>query len=228
MIKNIIKEVFESDLSGFFDCDCYSKAAGDFGYTVFCVTSHYGNYSSGINEKDFQNITNEFDNIMGDIDSIGYYYKSIKEVMKDYNIPYSPNRAHELKNLANIRDYIDQITTYLSIKTGKKWENQAARGYSQGDYADIIFCADHYESKDISVIGDMFLGCGKEYSITWLNDDGSEGETVYGYYVADSEAWRDQDIKTLVCSYAGLNPDTTQLQLIENIKTAYIPEYRTV
>lgn len=232
MIKNIIKEVYESDLSGFFDCDCYSKAAGDFGYTVFCVTSHYGNYSSGINEKDFEDITKELDYIINDISEVldgnKYYYKSIKEIMSDYKIPYTPKRAHELKNLVYMTDYVEQITAFLSIKTGDIWKSKAARGYCQGDYADIIYNTKYYEDRTASIIGDMFLGCGREYSITELDNDGNELDTIYGYYVSDTEATNYEDIKTVVCSYEGLDPEKTQLQVVENVSCVYVPTYRTV
>lgn len=221
MTAYTIREEFNPDFSNYFDCDLYSKAAGDYCFTVFGVTGDYGRFSSDLNADDFKAITGELDNIMNDIDDVGYYYNSVKEVMADYGITYSPKKAHMLKELANISDSVKQLCVYLTVKTGRPWTTRAARGYSQGDYADMIYCSDFYTEHDIDIVADLYMGCAKEFSIT-----DSDNDTVYGYFVADCQAHTNNDYKTIVCNMADLDPDNVIMELIDDVKTITVPSYR--
>lgn len=233
-IKYIVKEVMDTDFSFYFDCDCYSKAAGDYNFTVFCVSNdrrgYCNNYSSGINGTDFNYVVSDLDAVIDEIDTLlnyesGYSYKNIKEIMLDYDLNYNPHNAHKLKTILDI-DYIDAITMFLSMRTGNTWKRKSVCGYCQRDYTDVIYCSDRYSEKSAQVIGEIYLGCGKEFSITFLDETGKETETVYGYYVADCEYTTDAELKELICSYEGIEPEQTRLELIENVRTVYTPSYR--
>lgn len=235
-IKYIVKEVYNTDNSFYFDCDCFSKAAGDYNYTVFCVTSDYYGYNhhyySGINTDDFKSLTDDLDAVIDEVDTLlnyesGYSYKNMKELMLDYDIEYSPKAAHDLKSIIDI-DYIDALTMFLSMRTGKSWKKKSVCGYCQGDYTDVIYCDEHYTEKAAQIIGEIYLGCFKEFSITFLDEQEQEKEpeTVYGYYVADCQWIHEEEIKDIICSQEGIEPEQTRLEIIENVSCQYVPSYR--
>ncbi len=231
----IVKEVFEPDFSMYFDCDCYSSAAGNYNYNVFCITNdrrgYCNHYTSGINEKEFKYITDDIDAITDELDDIinGFStgYKNVKELMKDYDIEYNPRAAHEFKNLLEL-DFVDSVCLYLTLKTGKKWDSIGVCGYCQGDYVNVIYCEDYYNEKSARIIGELYMGCGKEFSITFLNEAGEENNTVYGYYVADCEYMNDSELKSIVCGMEGIDPEKAQFELIENVSTIYSPTYKVI
>ena len=233
MGKYIFEEVFESDLSGFFYGDGYSEAAGDYCYNVFPVLDdgrgYSYNYWSAINEEAFKDLTREMDNVINEADDLvnnWSYYKNIREIMLDYHLPYNSHNAHKIKEMIDNDDYIECLCDYLKIKTGKKWEAVSVRGYCQGDYTEVIYCTEFYTDHSAEVVGEMVLGCGKEYHFISLDDNGEEIEDVYGYYIADCEAWDDEDVKKILCGYEGLNPDDVELRTVDNYKTVTIPSYR--
>lgn len=222
MTEAIIRGVYQSDLTGFFDTDAYSKEAGDFGYTIFCVNYDRGEYTSGINETDFEDIKKEMNNFMCDYEE-NYH---ISKILKDYGIIDNPENRRKTKELFEITG-VEKIVGFLEIKTGKRWNVKECRGYCQGDYTEVIYCIDFYDTHSIDVIGDMYLGCGKEFSITFLDEQEKETDTICGYYVADSEAWKDEDIKKIVCEYEGLNPDNVTLELVDGVTYTTNISYRT-
>lgn len=226
--KYIIKEVAAPDFSFYFDGDMFSKEAGNFGYTVFCITSdYYGynhHYNSGINKNDFEIITREMEQIIEEVCDIAAgcgCYKNIKELMLDYGMKYNPRNAHILKGLTDV-DYIEGLCSFLTVKTGRPWASRTARGYCQGDCVDVVYCEDFYTDHAIDIIGELYLGCGKEFSITFDKDD-----TFFGYFVADCEAWTDADYKKIVCGMEGINPDESIIEMIEGYSTITTPIYRT-
>lgn len=232
-IAHIIREVFEPDFSFYFDCDCFSKAAGDYNFTVFCVSNdrrgYCNNYSSGINATDFNYIKSDLDAVIDEVDNIinGYScgYNNIKEIMKDYDLNYNPHNAHLLKGIIDL-DYVDALTLLLTLRTGKSWKCLQVCGYCQGDYTDVVYCSEKYDDKTARIIGELYLGCGKEFSFTFLDENGEETETVYGYYVADCEYTSDEELKQVICSYEGIEPEQARLELIENVRAVYTPSYR--
>ena len=228
MSRYIIRECNNPDFSFYFDGDVFSEAGGNYCYTLFCVTSHYGRYSSGINGNAFKDISNEMDSVLEEIDGLcnGWSdYENIKEIMKDYSLPYSPRKAHELKELLDLSDYIERLCGYLTIKTGHKWDSKEARGYCQGDYVEVVYCKDFYTNETIDIIGDLYFGCGKEFCI--IDNEESDINTVYGYYVADCQGYQPDDYLRIVCEQEGIEPKEATLELIENIQTIYNPVYAT-
>ena len=233
-IKYIVKEVMDTDFSFYFDCDCYSKAAGDYNFTVFCVNterySYNTRYTSGINGTDFNYVVSDLNAVIDEIDTLlnyesGYSYKNIKEIMLDYDLNYNSHNAHKLKTILDI-GYIDAITMFLSMRTGKSWKSLQVCGYCQGDYTDVVYCSEKYDDKTARIIGELYLGCGKEFSITYLDENGEETDTIYGHYVADCEYITDAELKELICSNEGIEPEQTRLELIESVSTVYTPSYR--
>ena len=142
--------------------------------------------------------------------------------MKDYNIPYSPRSAHALKGLIEIDNYIEQLCAYLTIKTGKAWTTRTCRGYCQGDYVEVVYCEKFYTDHEIDIIGDMYLGCGKEFSIEF-----PDNETVYGYFVADCQGYTEADYLSIICEQEGIEKEKAILETIDHIETVYNPVYKT-
>lgn len=98
-----------------------------------------------------------------------------------------------------------------------------------GDRHTAVFNAEAWEC------GEIWLGCGKEFCVIDVEDyaedeDGeatyTETDSVYGYIVADSQAWRDEDYKRLVCEWAGINEEETRLEMIDGSHVCTTYSYR--
>ena len=225
--RYIIREVYEPDFEFYFDDDGFSSRGGIYGYNIFPILSDYRGYCShyhaAINDDEFKKLDEELNNIIDEIynlDNSYSRYKNVKEIMEDYNLTYNPKNAHTLKEMLSDNYYLDHLTDYLTIKTGEKWACIPVTGYCQGDFTNVIYCEKYYTEKDARVVGEMVLGCAKEFSITFVNEGETEenADTVYGYFVADCEAWKDEDYKKIVCGYEGIDPekDNVTLEMIEN------------
>lgn len=231
-MKNIIREVSDPDFEFYFDGDCFNKYSGDYNNTLFIITSDYYGYShhyySALNKEDFEDLKKDVSYCLTDvedkIDGYNDYFKSVKEIMEYYNLPYNPTNCKKLKDLANGEDFESPKTlaAYLSIKTGKKWDTYVSRGYCQGDYAEIVFCRDNYKEDDLNIISDMYWGMGKEFCILF---DGDEDNAVYGYYIADCEYRTNEDLKTYFCKMEGFEEDETVLEMISGSRTYTKYEY---
>jgi len=51
-------------------------------------------------------------------------------------------------------------------------------------------------------------------------------DSCYGYIVADCQARRDEDYKKIVCEWAGIAEDETQLEMIDSYTTYTHANYR--
>ncbi len=134
-----------------------------------------------------------------------------------------------LKEWAKHADTSDTetIAGFLTITTGKTWTVDSARGYCQGDYVKMVYCPEHYKD-GVKHYGEIWLGAGTEFSIIFLNETGEEDYTVYGYIVADSQAWKEEDCKKLICEWAGIPEDETRLEMIDSYRTVTKYTYRAV
>lgn len=233
-----------NDLSYAFEDDGLTERGGDWNYNLFIVSNDgWGRYS-GFNIDEYKRVRNEAENIMDDFGQVigreslyaGWTYKSYKEVMENYGIPYNPRKCHALKEWAKSADKLDadDIAEYLSITTGKKWNRIGVCGYCQGDYVDVVYCEDYHENP--KYYGECWLGCAREYGVIevenyGLDDDGEpaydEVDSCYGYIVSDSQAWREEDVKRLVCEWAGIPVEETVLELIESSSVHRTYHYRT-
>ena len=198
----------------------------DFNKTVFFVPNRE---YCGYNAEKWEEIANKADNIIdGFMEMGGKYatYDNYKECMEDNDIAYNPHKCRLLKEwVASDPDtrYPETVARFLSIVTGRAWDLTTAKGYCQGDYSVCVFCASEYTKKEIDIFCDYYMGCFREFCVIFLDENGEEEDTVYGYYVTDSEAFRDEEYKKAVCEMERISEDDARLEMIdgETIRTEY-------
>lgn len=244
MIKNIIREVAPEacDFSLYFDCDGLSGHGDEYYNNLFIVSrDRWGRIDGGINTEEYERVQREAENIIDSFERVGggmYDFISYKEAMEYVGVPYNSRKCHALKEWAKTADAYEAeaVAEYLTITTGKKWAVSSAHGYCQGDYVEMVYCPERYPD-GVKNYGEIWLGCGKEFCVIDVEDyqepeeEGgeptyTEGDTVYGYIVADSEAWRDEDYKRIVCEWAGINEAETRLEMIDGQNTYTTYSYR--
>ena len=235
MKKYIVREVepFSADFSFYFDDDWLTEAGGDFCCNLFIVG---GNRISSFNGNVYRDIcdkANEMSEMFDDIANGGYYssfYASYKACMEDNGISYTSKKCHELKEL--LRDFDDNdtesVAEFLNISTNTtSWNVVSATGYCQGDYVEVVFCANFHSRQFAKQCGEVWLGAAKEFCVIDLDENGEEQDACYGYIVSDSEAIYDEDYKRLVCELACIPESETQLEMIDGYSTRTICSYRT-
>ncbi len=216
-----------ADLTFYFDGDTFTENAGGIQYALFPLVADRRNMYPVINRELWEGITSDADELADAFNDVGPHYwnryASYKEAMyyTARGIKYSPTTCHRLKEWSETDDPTspESIAEYLSITTGRPWAVASASGYCQGDYAEIVYCEDIYTEQDAEAAGEIALGAANEYSITTLDDDGNELDTVYGYIIADCQAWRPEDVKRLVCEWGGIDPAEAVLVTIEDSYT---------
>lgn len=221
MKKHIIQEIESDyiDFSIYFDDDGLSEASGDYCNTLFIVPTRQ---SDGLNGEEYQNIVKQAEAILDGFHDVndkwtnGYNsFETYKEVMEYCGIPYTSRKCHLLKEWAKTADIsdTDSIAEFLTITTGKQWSTDSARGYSQGDYVEGVYCTEAYKD-GIQNYLEIWLGRAKEFVVITLDDNGNEIDQCGGYIVAEGEACGPEDIKKLVCDWAGIEVEETDLKLI--------------
>lgn len=251
-IKHIIREVppEDTDFGLYFDDEGLTSAGGDYYNNLFIV--NFDNNASGFNMDEFKRIQNEIENLLEmyiDIvdDSDYKQYSNLGQMLYEHGL------LCDLKNTKRIKAFKDFFTKcnetpskpyssyynkfevfnsemtaeYLTLKTGKKWDTDSARGYSQGDYVAMIYCPEFY-TNGVEHYGEIWLGTGKEFYIIELDENGEEVDTCSGYIIADCQVSTDEDYKKLVCKWAEIPENETQLELIESSKMYIKYSYRTV
>ena len=235
-IKYIIREIppEQCEFSYYFDNDGIREAGGDFCYNLFIIMRDCWNRVSGFQADEYKHISDQLREIAEEIEAgPGEYFRSYKHIMEYYGMKYSPKACHELKQLCTSDDFDeldpDTVAAFLTLKTGKKWTTTSARGYCQGDYCQILYCEDHHKQKDAQAYGEIYLGAGKEFCTIDLDDDGNEIDSCYGYIVADCyvRSWIDEDYKKIVCEWAGISPEETRLEMVDNVSYKAVVSYRT-
>ena len=235
-IKNIIREVpgEQADLSFYFDGDCFSESAGDYGYTLFIV-SRDRFHLSGLNIDEYERVKEQAENVQDGFTDVENGEKhwdgdriTFKEIMQDYSIHYTSHKCHLLREWAKDADtnHTDSIAEYLTIITSHKWETASAYGYCQGDYCEMVYCPEHYPN-GVQAYGEVYLGAAKEFTVIDLDENGEEADSCGGYIVADCEARDDSDYKRLVCEWAGIKPEETRLEMIDGYSVQTVYQYRT-
>ena len=238
-MKNIIRECANPEFEFYFDDDGFNEKGGDWNYTLFILTDDYYGYShhyNGLNIQEYKRIKEQMEAILEgfeDVEDRGNYadfsgFSSYKEAMEWNGIEYNSIKCHRLKEWAKNADVddTDDFADFLTIITGEKWNCIRVNGYCQGDFADVVYCGKYYPGKSAQIAGELYIGCGKEFQVIDVDEDGEETDCVCGYYVADCEAWKDEDIKKIVCEEAGIDPDETQLELIDGYSTHTTYNYR--
>ena len=231
MIKHIIREVNP-------DHAMFNAVFDDDGLTdLFIVHNDNCGRYHGFNIPEFVRIKAMADVIIDGFADVNNKEKdydgrriTYKDVMTEAGIEYNPALCHKLRNWAKDADSNESYTIakFLTITTGNYWGVNRVHGYNQGDYVDVIYNAEEYNNSPYNSIyyGEMWLGCGAEYCVIDIDENGDETNSCYGYFVSDSQAWSDNRIKQLVCDQAGIAIDETQLELIEGYSTVTKCNYR--
>lgn len=239
-MKHLIREIEPecAELGFYFDGDTFKASAGDFCYTLFIVVNEGYGRLSGLNIDEYKEVTQRAGRILDGfnyVDNGGRNYDgsmaTYKQAMEDENIRFNPTTCARLRKWSENanEDKPEDIAAFLTIITGHKWDVSSARGYCQGDYCELVYCTDIYTKQDIDIAGDIYLGCAKEFCVADYNDDGTEyDDAVYGYIVADCQAWTDEDYKRIVCEYAGIEPENTTLEMIDGCSTHTTYSYRAI
>ncbi len=241
-IKYIIREVLpeHTDFSYYFDDDGLTAAGGDYCYNLFIISRDRYGRINGFNIEEYQNLQNEIENLLEmyqDIVNKSNYtqYSSVGAMLFDLGLVSSIHNTHRIKEITEWLKacisvkYDPEETTvkYLTFKTGKQWDTDEAYGYCQGDYVKIVYCPEHYKD-GVKQYGEIWLGAGKEFCVIYLDENGEEDYTVWGYIIANCQAWKDKDYKRLVCEWAGIPEDETRLEMIDSYKTVTQYIYRAV
>lgn len=246
-INYIVREVppEAAELNWVFDDDGLSEAGGDWNYTLFIVSNEGWGRLYGFNIDEYKRIRKDAEDLL---DGFGWVEEkatdydgkriTYKAVMEDNRIPYNPTKCHALKEWAKSADNLDtdDIAAYLTITTGKKWNSIGVCGYCQGDYVEVVYCEDYHENP--KYYGECWLGCAREYCVIDVENykapkdedeeaSYTETDSCGGYIVSDSQAWRDEDIKRLVCEWAGIPEEETVLEMIESTSYHTTYHYRT-
>lgn len=232
MGKFIIREVAPEccDFSSYFDGDGFSAHGGDYCYTLFIVPTCD---DRGFNADEYASVQRQAREILDDFEALrgeGWYapaFGNYKECMEYHGIAYNPRKCHALKQWAKDADEGEpqDIASFLSILTGEKWEVKSVRGYYQGDYAELVYCPKHYDG--VKALGEIWLGCAKEFDVIELDEDGEEIDACGGYIIADCQANSDEDYKRLVCEWADIDEEEATLEMIDGYTTRTVYSYRT-
>jgi hypothetical protein len=197
MAKIIAKEVNPADLdfSYYFDDDGL-KSVGGKNCAVYIVPTDRRR-NAGFNMDEYQEIEQQAQAAIDDF-ADGY---PIDETLKEW---------------AKYADTSDtgSMADYLTITTGEKWVVKSFTGYSQGDYCEVIYCVNHYTPERINEIGNLWLGCGTEFSI----------DNCYGYFVIDELRWQEgEPLRKYLADSYGCEPDELEIYLYdgEHIVTDY-------
>ena len=218
MRKIIAKEVNPAhvDFSFYFEDEGLTNKSGE-----NCAVYIPGDrWHDGFNTEEYKQIIAQAESIIDGFEDVksGYrgYYDSYKAVMLDYGIPYTSRKCHLLKEWAEYANLYDtrDVAEFLTITTGEEWAVKAFRGYSQGDYCEVVYCVNHYTPEHINEIGKFWLGCGTEFCI----DD------CYGYYVPDTIRWQEgETLRKYLADLYGCKPEELEIYLYdgEHVVTDY-------
>ena len=218
--KIIAREVApeDTDFSFYFDGDCFSRRAGDRCYEVYIPGSRR---VGGYNEDEYKDVLNDIENILyeysngeNSITRALEYALSYEEAQR---LTMNTHKLHALKEWAKDADSdkAETVAEYLTILTGKQWETKSFRGYSQGDYCEVVYCKDVYSEESITEIGKMWLGCGSEFEIGEVDKNGDE-DLCRGFFVIDYIRWQEgEELRGALAEMYGCDPGEMQVYLYD-------------
>lgn len=235
MKKHIIREIpdEQADLEYYFEGYGLTEKADDYCDNVFIVSSDRHGVS-GFNIDEYKRIREKAMNILD-----GFF--DVENGYTDYNgdaLTYEMILKDEDINIELKKDLIEWtngketsepviIAEFLSIITGNDWKSIGIHGYSQGDYVDVIYCPKFTLDNTAEILGNVFLGCAKEFVVQDIDGDGYVDDQCFGYIVANCEVNRNEDYKRIVCEQAGIEESETQLELIVDSYTKTLYTYAT-
>jgi len=212
MEKIIAKEVNPAyvDFSLYFYDDSLKSVSGE-NCAVYIIPGDRRRYG-GFNLEEYEEIEEKAKAIINGFRDVSakwpYGYATYKEVMEDNAIPYTSHTCHLLKKWAEYANPYDtsDIAEFLTITTGEEWNVKAFRGYSQGDYCEVVYCVNHYTPEHIEEIGKLWLGCGTEFCI----------DECYGYYVPDTIRWEEGErLRQYLADLYGCEPEELEIHLYD-------------
>lgn len=232
------------------------RSAGGINCEVFVIGDRGDCY---FNKTDYEIIHNEMEALMEEFDNLtdlkdrGYsradinaysYYQSYKEIVNDilkdkrYR-KYSPLLVKKLKEFAENYDYreLDQVAEFLTITTGMEWRCETYRGYCQGDYCYLIYCAEKQSKEYMDLIGNGAVGCVTEFSISEnpieiadrdIEDiiEDAQADCCYGFYLTDDDVWNEDIMKSKLAEMADCAIDEIAVITIENTYTTTHHDYK--
>ena len=216
MKKIIAKELnpFHVDFSYYFDDDGLKSVGGE-NCAVYIVPGDRRRYN-GFNTEEYREIEEKakaiIDGFRDVSDKWPNGYATYKEVMEDNAIPYTSHRCHLLKEWAKCANPYDtsDIAEFLTITTGEEWSVRAFRGYSQGDYCEVVYCKARYSEEHITEIGKFWLGCGTEFCI----------DNCCGYFVIDELRWEEgEKLRQYLADCYGCKPEELEIYLYDGERT---------
>ena len=226
MAKYIFREVAleHADFSFYFDDD---------GLTELFIVENRD--FSGLNMEEFDRIYKTLEEVLDGAYDIAnkepWAYESMGALLLAYGLIDNIKQTRRIKRFKEFFnnentdiDKLETVAEYLTITTGKEWETASARGYSQGDYIEGLYCIESYPN-GIQNYLEIWLGAGKEFSFITLDENGEEVDESYGYIVADSEANDSKELKALLCRWEGVPEEETELQIISGLRTYTAYEY---
>jgi hypothetical protein len=215
MKKIIAKEVNPAhvDFSYYFDDDGLRSVAGE-NCAVYIVPADRRRYS-GFNMEEYEEIERRADSLIEAFEEVSpdnEYYPTYEEAMLSHNIEYTSHKCDLLKKWAEYANpyHTSDIAEFLTITTGEEWNVKAFRGYSQGDYCEVVYCVSHYTPEHIEEIGKFWLGCGTEFCI-----DGCRG-----YFVIDELRWEEgEKLRQYLADCYGCKPEELEIYLYDGEET---------
>lgn len=212
MAKIIAREVAPDcvDFSFYFDNDGLTNVSGE---NCACyIIPGDRRRNTGFNMDEYKEIEKRAESILDGFVEVAEKltdgFKTHKEVMEQFFVPYTSAKCHALKEWAKTADISgsDDIAEFLTITTGENWNVKAFHGYSQGDYCEVLYCTAHYGESHITEIGKFWLGCGTEFII---DDCG-------GYFITDDLRWKENaDLVATLAEYAGCNSEDLEVYLYD-------------
>ena len=211
MRKIVAKEISPADVdfSYYFDNDGLRSVGGE-NCAVYIAPADRRRYN-GFNMEEYREIEQRADSLIEafkEVSPKNEYYPTYKEAMLSHDIEYTSHKCHLLKKWAEYANPYDTgwIAEFLTITTGEKWEVKSFRGYSQGDYCEVVYCVNRYTPEHITEIGKFWLGCGTEFTI----DD------CRGYFVIDELRWEEgEKLRQYLADCYGCKPDELEIYLYD-------------
>jgi len=161
------------------------------------------------------------------------FYKNRTAAIMDFLWPKHKEKysTQEVGKLCNIipkygfhRDDDDILCAVASIVLGKRYEHATIRGCCQGDWNDVFYPADEWDSKALENFETEYFNTGEEWMV---HDEAGEPETpedISGWTVY-CHGWRDEDIRKEISDAAGVDPSEVVMYRISNTRHVTICEY---
>ena len=117
------------------------------------------------------------------------------------------------------------ICKAMSLITGKEWDCTTIRGCCQGDWQEIIYCADKWNREAIEQVESEYFNLGSEWMIHDGEDAPEDPEDISGYTVYCYK-WDEDGIRQEIAFHIGCNPDEVVMYAYDG--SVMMPKYKKV